>query len=79
MCRDAGIAAHVEPIETETVFSDFEAFWQPFTLGAGPAPGYCMKLPEDQRACLKARLSDKLGTHGPIRLVGRAWAAKAVA
>ncbi|WP_281435992.1 hypothetical protein [Taklimakanibacter albus] len=37
-----------------------------------------MKLPEHQRASLKAKLARKLGIKGPIRLVGRAWAAKAV-
>ena len=76
LCREAGIAGHVEPIEIETVFKDFDSFWQPFTLGAGPAPGYCMKLPEDQRARLKATLAGKLGTQGPVRLIGRAWAVK---
>jgi SAM-dependent methyltransferase len=77
LCHEAGLTATVEPIEIETVFSDFEAFWQPFTLGAGPAPGYCMKLPEDRRSALKARLAKKLVRKEPIRLIGRAWAAKA--
>jgi SAM-dependent methyltransferase len=78
ICRDADFRSLVvEPIEIETVFPDFAAFWQPFTLGAGPAPGYCVSLPEDQRAALKARLADALGSDGPVRLVARAWAVKA--
>ena len=78
ICRDAGLRSPaVEPIEIETVFPDFAAFWQPFTLGAGPAPGYCVNLAEDHRAALKARLADALGTDGPIRLIARAWAVKA--
>jgi SAM-dependent methyltransferase len=77
ICHAAGLhSLAVEPIEIETVFPDFEAFWQPFTLGAGPAPGYCASLSEDRRGKLKARLANTLGTDGPVRLVARAWAAK---
>jgi SAM-dependent methyltransferase len=77
ICHEADLhTIAVEPIEIETVFSDFEAFWQPFTLGAGPAPGYCISLAENHRAALKARLADALGTDGPIRLTARAWAVK---
>ena len=36
-------------METETVFRDFDDFWRPFTLGAGPAPGYCASLSEAKR------------------------------
>lgn len=77
ICHAAGLRSlAIEPIEIETLFPDFEAFWQPFTLGAGPAPGYCASLPEDHRVKLKARLADTLGAGGPIRLVARAWAVK---
>ena len=71
--RDVVIA----PIEIETRFEDFEAFWLPFTLGSGPAPGYCMSLTEEDRAKLKARLAERLGSSGPISLIARAWAVKA--
>jgi hypothetical protein len=75
-CQDAGLASPlIEPIETETEFADFDAFWHPFTLGAGPAPGYCMSLPVDAREALRQRLRKQLGT-GPIRLPARAWAVK---
>lgn len=78
LCREAGLASPtIEPLEIETAFPDFEALWRPFTLGAGPAPGYCMALPEEQRDRLKAKLAENLGTEGPIRLIGRAWAVKA--
>lgn len=78
LCREADMRSPVvEPIEVETVFPDFEAFWRPFTLGAGPAPGYCMSLSEDRRAALKAHLAGAFGKNGPIHLAARAWAAKA--
>ena len=78
ICYAAGLASPiVESLEIETVFLDFEAFWLPFTLGAGPAPGYCNSLPPERRAALKAQLAEMLGTDRPISLVGRAWAVKA--
>ncbi len=80
LCAEAGVPTPViEALEIETVFPDFEAFWQPFTLGAGPAPGYYMSLPEEGRGRLKSRLAETLGGgDGPIRLSGRAWAVKAI-
>ena len=79
LCREAGLASPtIEPIEIETTFPDFEAFWRPFTLGTGPAPGYCAALAEDKRTQVKAKLAENLGTKGPIRLIGRAWAVKVV-
>ena len=78
LCRDAGIASpRIDPVEIMTEFPDFDAFWHPFTLGAGPAPGYCRNLSEDRRAALKQALSDSLGGDGPVRLPARAWAVKA--
>ena len=62
-------------IEIPTVFKDFEDYWHPFTLGAGPAPGYCMSLDINARQRLKETLSDSL-THEPdgsISLKARAW------
>lgn len=78
LCRTAGFSdAEVAPIEIETRFPDFEAFWHPFTLGTGPAPGYCKSLPEDRRQSLKDRLAARLGTDGPVVLTARAWALRA--
>lgn len=78
LCREAGLRAPaIEPIGTQIVFRDFEAFWQPFTLGAGPAPGYCAGLADDHRAAVKARLAHRLGTSGPLHFRARAWAVKA--
>ena len=78
ICRDAGLrSVTVEPIETDITFPDFDAFWQPFTLGAGPAPGYYAGLPEERQAALKAHLAEDLGTDGPIRFAARAWGVKA--
>jgi hypothetical protein len=63
------------------VFEDFEDYWQPFTLGAGPAPGYCMSLAPDARRRLQDRLRDSLprDRDGAIALKAKAWAVKAAA
>lgn len=78
LCSEAGIAGpEIAPVEIITEFPDFEAFWHPFTLGAGPAPGYCMSLPEERRMALKSLLQERLGMDAPVRLGARAWAVKA--
>ncbi|EHK52663.1 methyltransferase type 11 [Mesorhizobium alhagi CCNWXJ12-2] len=66
----------IEPIEIEAPFPDFKALWRLFTLGVGPAPGYCATLPENHRAVLKSHLAKALKSNGPIRLAARAWAVK---
>jgi ubiquinone/menaquinone biosynthesis C-methylase UbiE len=60
-------------------FKDFEDYWNPFTLGAGPAPGYCMSLDPQARERLKQRLYDTLprARDGSISLGTRAWAVRA--
>ena len=68
------------PIEVPTVFKAFDDYWRPFTLGAGPAPGYCMSLDADARERLKEKLEADLPhrTDGTIPMKARAWAIKAV-
>ena len=78
LCADAGWPrATFAPVEITAHFASFEDLWQPFTLGAGPAPGYCVSLSEDKRAALKQRLMDDVGGEGPVSFVARAWAVKA--
>ncbi len=67
-------------IEVPTVFRDFDDYWRPFTLGVGPAPGYCVSLDGDMRERLKQSLKAQLPCRedGSIHLTARAWALKAV-
>lgn len=77
LCAAAGLdGAEIAVIDKTSEFADFDAFWKPFTLGAGPAPGYCQSRPPALRAALKDELRRRLGD-GPIRLPLRAWAVKA--
>lgn len=66
-------------IEAPTLFRDFNDLWHPFTLGAGPAPGYCASLGEDGREKLRTKLQASLPSRvdGSILLKTRAWAIRA--
>lgn len=65
-------------IDVPTVFRDFDDYWSPFLGGQGPAPGYCMSLPDDTRMGLRERLRGCLPVRpdGSIHLVARAWAVR---
>ena len=68
-------------LEEHFLCPGFEDYWRPFTLGAGPAPGYCTSLPEDARQRLKEKLRDSLppSEDGSIALMARAWAIRSLA
>jgi SAM-dependent methyltransferase len=82
LARRAGFSApdHTQ-IEAPAVFQNFDDYWRPFTLGAGPAPGYCASLSGDARERLGQLLDDSLprAADGSIRLKTRAWAIRASA
>lgn len=81
LAADAGLTAITcTAIDVATVFKDFDDLWHPFTLGAGPAPGYCISLTSDARQRLKQALHDSLPRRddGSIHLTARAWAVKAL-
>lgn len=78
LCLSAGLeGAEIVPIEVPTVFETFEDYWRPFTLGAGPAPGYVAGLDDAMRNALHDALEADLGA-GRIDLVARAWAVQDV-
>jgi ubiquinone/menaquinone biosynthesis C-methylase UbiE len=75
--RGAGLAdADIRAIELTARFEDFEDFWRPFTLGAGPAPGYYLSLDEAGRHALRQKLNSELGGGGRIEFPARAWAVR---
>jgi SAM-dependent methyltransferase len=80
LAEQGGLAnAECAALETSTMFADFDDYWRPFTLGAGPAPGYCVSLDPQAREALRQRLSDTLKRQpdGSIAMKARAWAVKA--
>ena len=75
----AGLAAvATTAIDVPTVFADFDDYWSPFLGGQGPAPGYCMSLPESRRTALCDRLRSALpvAADGRIALTARAFAVR---
>lgn len=65
-------------IDVPTVFAGFDDYWSPFLGGQGPAPGYCMRLPEEHRSALCDRLRSTLpiAPDGRIALSARAFAVR---
>lgn len=53
----------------------FESWWEPFTLGVGPAGGYAAGLDAKRQAELRERCRELLPT-APFVLTARAWAAR---
>jgi SAM-dependent methyltransferase len=73
---DAGLAA----VESSVLIvrleqPDFEAWWQPFTEGVGPAGAYLAKLDPETRDALREACRRML-PEGPFVLEARAWAAR---
>src|SRR5581483_9786618 len=56
----------------------FDDWWEPFTLGVGPAGAYAASLTAEHREELRARCRARLG-EGPLSIPSRAWAARGVA
>jgi ubiquinone/menaquinone biosynthesis C-methylase UbiE len=82
LAQKAGLAAvESRAVEAKAIFHDFDDFWHPFTLGAGPAPGYCVKLAPEARERLRVKLSETLKRQpdGSIVMKLRAWAVQAKA
>jgi SAM-dependent methyltransferase len=67
-------------IEVETAFNSFEDYWGPFLQQVGPAPGYTMGLPTEERMKLESRLRQSLPREddGSISIKARAWAVKGI-
>jgi SAM-dependent methyltransferase len=76
LATQAGLGSvECRAIEVPTLFRDFDDYWHPFTLGAGPAPGYVASLPPEDRERLRDTLESQLagsGT-GPLAMSARAW------
>ena len=56
----------------------FEEWWDPFTLGVGPAGGYVARLDPERQTELRERCREKLSP-APFVLTARAWAARGLA
>jgi ubiquinone/menaquinone biosynthesis C-methylase UbiE len=76
LLRDAGCRQVEETELSVTVTSPtFEDWWEPYTLGVGPAGGQLVALDGATQHAVKERCRRLFGT-GPIETVATAWAAK---
>ena len=67
-------------IDIPTPFASFDAYWQPFLGGQGPAPAYAMALGEDDRTRLREGLRARMPIQadGSLALTARAWAVRGI-
>lgn len=61
-------------VESTVSFSGFEAWWEPFLLGVGPAGQYVATLDEARVRSLEHALREEMGD-GAFAVTARAWAA----
>jgi SAM-dependent methyltransferase len=70
----AGLAgAHVSTLTVPARYATFDEWWEPFTLGIGPAGDYVMSLDPGRRSLLRERCRRLLGP-APIEFDATAWA-----
>jgi SAM-dependent methyltransferase len=77
--RSAGLQDVTDgALEVETTYADFDEFWQPFTLGIGPAGAYVVTLDTVRQARLRDEMHERIGSsEGSFTLPARAWSATA--
>ena len=77
--RAAGLASVEETsFEVSARFDSFDEWWEPFTLGVGPAGAYAQGRDEASRELLRARCEELLPV-APFTLSTWAWAARGAA
>jgi SAM-dependent methyltransferase len=64
-------------LEVALEHADFEAWWEPYTAGVGPAGAYVATLDDHRRLALRERCRALLPA-GPVVITARAWAALGV-
>jgi SAM-dependent methyltransferase len=77
---DTGFARIDErPLEIRMDFASFNDYWEPFTLGEGPAGAYVTGLNAAQRDALRDEIKKRLNVSkdaDPVSLIARAWAVR---
>lgn len=65
-------------VSVDVEHTSFEEWWEPFTLGVGPAGAYVARLDAERQAALREQCRDLL-PEPPFVASARAWAARALA
>ena len=73
-----GAQVRVTSITVPMRFQSFEDLWSPFLGGQGPAPGFAMSLPDEERNALRDKYRDlvPMKVDGSIELSAKAWVAR---
>ena len=70
----AGLAgADATTLTVRVGYASFSQWWEPFTLGVGPAGDYVASLTAQRRRLLRERCRELLGG-GPVEVSATAWA-----
>jgi hypothetical protein len=74
LCAQAGLGS-VQPaaLTVRVRSATFEQWWEPFTLGVGPAGAYVAALPPERRDALREHCRQLLPA-GPVEVSATAWA-----
>ncbi|TPG36118.1 class I SAM-dependent methyltransferase [Mycolicibacterium hodleri] len=64
-----------DSIAVDVVHPTFDEWWEPYTLGVGPAGAYFQQLDDEARARLEGVARERLGS-GPFTVTATAWAAR---
>jgi hypothetical protein len=62
-------------LSVELAHASFDDWWEPLTLGVGPAGAYVATLDPDRRATLRERCRSRLPGE-PLIVTAQAWAAR---
>ncbi|WP_127481273.1 class I SAM-dependent methyltransferase [Nocardioides pantholopis] len=73
LCDDAGLrVVDVDRLTVTVGYESFAQWWEPFTLGVGPAGARVQALSADHREALRGTLERRLGT-GAFEVRASAW------
>lgn len=77
LCEAAGLA-DIEPtrLTVSLRFATFADWWEPFTLGVGPAGAYVAQLDDPRRVALRTRCAQLLPS-APFEVDASAWCVRA--
>jgi SAM-dependent methyltransferase len=74
LCMQAGLgSAQPAALTVRVRYATFEQWWEPFTLGVGPAGAYVAALPPERRDALCEHCRQLLPA-GPVEVSATAWA-----
>jgi SAM-dependent methyltransferase len=77
LATDAGLRDVAQSVLSVSVgYDSFEAWWEPYTFGVGPAGSHVARLDEDEREALRAHCEELLPA-APFDVVAKAWCVRA--